>query len=166
MLRDTILHKRGTMSSPQPIVKLSPREAALITLGALENRGQRRGKELTRARLSAATLKALWNRETLTPQWIEEVNEWLVSAGWILIFVRSTYAAIKVSVVENWPRVASRHLNSEIEKIKRGSQVFEKWAHLLRPQTATSVVSNRRHRRNSKKKNDAVKLKPISSGDM
>ena len=32
MLRDTILHKRGTMSSPQPIVKLSPREAALMTL--------------------------------------------------------------------------------------------------------------------------------------
>ena len=42
MLRDTILHKRGTMSSPQPIVKLSPREAALMTFGVLQTVGKRR----------------------------------------------------------------------------------------------------------------------------
>ena len=42
------------------MVKLDANQCALVVLRAIEERGQRRGKPLTRARLSSASLKALW----------------------------------------------------------------------------------------------------------
>ncbi len=113
------------------MVKLNPNQCALVLLRALEERGQRRGKPLTRARLSAASLKALWNRETITREWLDQINEWLLSAGWILIEAGGTYGAIKVTVVENWPRVASAHMQDDLTQIKLGKFVFKQWNRLL-----------------------------------
>lgn len=62
-------------------VKLDPHQGALVLLRALEERGERRGKPLTRARLSAASLKTLWIRETITREWLDQIDEWLLSAG-------------------------------------------------------------------------------------
>ena len=42
------------------------REAAMLLLYAIEERGQRRGKELTRARVSQVLIKRLWNQESLS----------------------------------------------------------------------------------------------------
>jgi hypothetical protein len=138
------------------IIKLSAQESALMVLKALEQRGQRRGKELTRARISGATLKLLGNRETITPQWIDEINEWLLSAGWILINGGSTYAAIKVSVIENWPRVAvKKHLATELAAVKRGKFDFKSLSYLLKPVVATVVVATKRKvGRRPRKNND------------
>ena len=113
------------------MVKLDPNQCALVLLRALEERGQRRGKPLTRARLSSASLKALWIRETITREWLDQINEWLLSAGWILIEAGGTYGAIKVTVVENWPRVASAHMKDELTQIKLGKFDFKKWNRLL-----------------------------------
>jgi hypothetical protein len=114
-----------------PLVKLDPRQCALVALRALEERGERRGKPLTRARLSAASLKVLWIRETITREFLDQINEWLLSAGWILVEAGGSYGAIKVSVVENWPRVASRHMQPSLNDIKRGNFDFGKWERLL-----------------------------------
>jgi len=122
-----------------PIVKPSSEQSALMVLRALEERGQRRGKELTRARISGATLKLLCNRETITPQWLDELNEWCLSAGWVLIHAGSTYAAVKMSVIENWPRVAAKHLATELEAVKRGKFNFNSLSRLLTPKPAAVV---------------------------
>jgi hypothetical protein len=111
--------------------KPTGREAALLLRLALKERGDRRGKEMTRARLSRVTLKALWNRENLTEQWLAEVNEWLLSAGWTLFHAGTTFAVVKTSVVENWPRVASKHLALQIEETKRGEFDFAQLEHDL-----------------------------------
>ena len=130
------------------VVKLSAEQSALMVLRAIEQRGQRRGKELTRARISGATLKLLGNRETITPQWLDELNEWLLSAGWVLIQAGSTYAAVKVSVIENWPRVAAKHLATELEAVKRGKFSFHSLSHLLRSEPAAVVRRKRSSKRN------------------
>src|SRR5215203_5891658 len=101
---------RDTINRRLAVVKLDPCQGALVLLRALEERGERRGKPLTRARLSAASLKALWIRETITREWLDQINEWLLTAGWVLIEAGGTYGAIRVTVVENWPRVASVHM--------------------------------------------------------
>jgi hypothetical protein len=113
------------------MIKLVSREAALLLLRALEERGQRRGKMLTRARLSEITLKTLWGRETLTREWLDQVNEYLLSAGWLLIDASSTYAAVKIGVVEAWPRVASKHLDAELKQIRAGTFDFGSLEELL-----------------------------------
>src|SRR3977135_4138627 len=93
---------------------------------ALRERGDRRGREITRARLSRMTLKRLWCREVLTEAWLAEVNEWLLSAGWTLVFAGKKFGVVKTSVVENWPRVASKHVSAVIDKVVKGTYDFSK----------------------------------------
>src|SRR5215218_9500705 len=49
-------------------------------------------------------------RRRISPEFVEEVAEWLSSAGVTLFFAGSTYAAVKTSVVESWPRITSKRL--------------------------------------------------------
>ena len=107
-------------------------EAAMLLLRAIQERGDRLGKPLTRARLSGVTLKRLWNRERLTEPWLNEVNEWLLSGGWTLVFAGTTYGAVKTDVVENWPRIASKYLDPVIDQVKEGSFNFSQLEHLMR----------------------------------
>jgi hypothetical protein len=113
------------------VYKPDPREATLILLRAIEERGQRRGRPMTRARLTRITLKRLWNREQLSDEWLRSVNEWLVSAGWVLIDAGKTLGVVKIDVVENWPRVASRHLDELLIAIRAGKYDFVELSHLL-----------------------------------
>jgi hypothetical protein len=108
------------------------REAAMLLLRAIKERGERRGKPMTRARLSRVTLKRLWNREQLTEQWLDEVNEWLLSAGWTLVFAGRTFGAVKTDIVENWPRIASKNLADVIDDVKQGSFDFSRLEDLLK----------------------------------
>jgi hypothetical protein len=41
---------------------------------------------------------------------VEEVAEWLSGADITLFFAGATYAVVKTSVVESWPRVTSKRL--------------------------------------------------------
>jgi hypothetical protein len=108
------------------------REAAMLLLHAIQERGNRRGKPLTRARLSRVSLKRLWNREQLAEPWLDEVNEWLLSAGWTLVFAGRTFGVLKTDVVENWPRIASKYLNDDIDDVKQGAFDFSQLEHLLK----------------------------------
>jgi hypothetical protein len=113
--------------------KLETRQAALILLYALAERGQRRGKELTRARVSRVTLKRLWNRENLNEAWLAEVNDWLLSAGWTLLHAGTTFGVVKKSVVENWPRITSKRIQDVLDQVAAGRFGFGKIEHLLEP---------------------------------
>jgi hypothetical protein len=121
--------------------KPDSREAALLLLHALEERGQRRGKEMTRARLSRVTLKRLWNRENLSELWLNEVNEWLLSAGWIVFYAGTTFGAVKNSIVENWPRVASKRFEDVLDEVRRDSFDFSKLEPLLRTPARTDSIA-------------------------
>src|ERR1700722_16980181 len=122
--------------------KLSSREAALILLYALAERGQRRGKELTRARVSPVSLKRLWNRENLNEAWLAEVNDWLLSAGWTLLHAGTTFGVVKKSVVENWPRIASKHIQDVLDQISRDEFDFSRLEGVLGPTRATPPRPN------------------------
>jgi hypothetical protein len=132
------------------------REAALLLLYAIEERGDRRGKPLTRARLSRLTLTKLWNRQQLDDSWMRDVNEWLLSAGWVLIAAGATYAVVKSEVINNWPRGASKHIGDVLEQVARGSFDFSPLERLLqaaRTQPITTA-SGRRGRSRKPSKSD------------
>ena len=112
--------------------ELTDRQCAVMILLALRERTRRRdGKVLTRARFSALTLKRLCLRQTLSPAWIDRVNEELMRAGWVLIDVGTTYGAIKVNVVENWPRAISKNLQTELAQVKSRTFEFDRHENLL-----------------------------------
>jgi hypothetical protein len=148
------------------MVKLDPNQCALVLLRALEERGERRGKPLTRARLSEASLKALWNRETITRDWLDQINEWLLSAGWILIEAGATYGAIRVTVVENWPRVASAHMQADLTRIRLNDFDFKQWNRLLDKEAWTdnrAAMSKPIAKKKSEKANAATSRKQSPS---
>jgi hypothetical protein len=122
----------------------------MLLLQAIQERGKRRGKPLTRARLSRFTLKRLWNREQLTEQWLNEVNEWLLSAGWTLVFAGTTFGVVQTAVVGNWPRVASKLLDPVIKQVTQGSFDFSGLEHLLRSEK-TSITPMKRPRKRTKR---------------
>jgi hypothetical protein len=116
---------------------LSDGQSALMILLSLQERGARRksDKPLTRARLSKLTLKRLCLRETITPEWIRQVNEPLMKAGWVLFDAGSTYAAVKVAVAENWPRATSKYVRGTLDQLSNGSFDFDQLNWLMLTET-------------------------------
>ena len=116
--------------------KPSPREAALLLLRLITEESRTRGFSRTEktVRLSERTLKRLWNRERLTEQFLEEVQEWLLSGGWALVFAGSTFGAARVDAVENWSRVSFRRLARELDDVVRGEFDFNQLEYLLSPE--------------------------------
>ncbi len=117
--------------------ELTDRQCALMILLSLQERGARRrdGKALTRARFSKLTLKRLCLRQTITQAWIDRVNEPLMTAGWVLIDAGTTYGAVKVNVVENWPRAISKNLRTVLDQVKNGTFDFDRHEKLLSKET-------------------------------
>lgn len=104
--------------------KPTPRECVLLLLLLVRERQDRRGKPTSRARLSEITLKRMWNREVLSRPFLDEVQEWLLTAGWTLIYAGSTYAAIKVDSVLDWPRHSAKRLANELNRVAQGTYDF------------------------------------------
>ena len=91
-------------------------------------------KPLTRAKLSQGMLRELWKRPRLTPEFVQEVSDWLVGAGWVLFYAGRVYGAVRVSAVANWPRVSANPLPSQDrEKIAAGNYDYNPHYSLLLP---------------------------------
>jgi hypothetical protein len=89
-------------------------------------------KERTRIRLAEITLKRLWKRRRLGDEFVAEVQEWLFRAGWALFYAGTTFGLVKVRSVEGWPRVTSKELGAELEKVASGQFDFARHYDLLR----------------------------------
>jgi hypothetical protein len=76
-------------------------------------------------------LKRVCARARLSSGFLEEVQEWLLVAGWALIFTGTTYALIKVTAVEGWTRLASKRIAAELEAVNKGKFDFTSQQHLL-----------------------------------
>lgn len=96
---------------------VSSREAALLLLRLFELRDAKRDKPMTRAKLTVVMLKTLWKRPRLAPEFLQEVADWLLIAGWVFFYAGPTYAAVRVSAVKNWPRVSTKSIASELKQI-------------------------------------------------
>jgi len=112
--------------------KPNARESTLLFLRLIDAREGWTKKAMTRVRLSELTLKRLWNRQRLTDQFLAEVQEWFLTAGWALVYAGNTYAAVKVDAVQNWPRVSSKRISNEIDAVKNGAFNFEKLEQFFR----------------------------------
>jgi hypothetical protein len=128
MMKTTRTVSRRTRYKP------SGRECTLLFLKLIAEKERRRGrlKRMTRAQISEGSLKRLWKRERLSDQFLEEVQDWLLSAGWALFYAGGIYGAVKTDAVGNWPTLASISIHSVLAKVARGqTEVFEKLDYLL-----------------------------------
>jgi hypothetical protein len=118
--------------------KPSPRECALLFLKLIDVREGRRKqlggrkKAMTRAQISTGSLKRLWKRERLSEPFLEEVEDWLLSAGWALFYAGRVYGAVKSDAVGNWPTLASSRIAPVLARVALGdTHVFDDLEYLL-----------------------------------
>jgi hypothetical protein len=110
---------------PDRFYQPTPREAALLVLHVLRTKESETGKDVTRARLTEITLRRLWGRTRISDELVLEVQEYLLNAGWVLFWAGSSYAVIQVSSVEGWPRISSKRINEDLDKVSTGKFDFE-----------------------------------------
>jgi hypothetical protein len=67
----------------------------------------------------------------LTPKFLDEVQEWLFRAGWVLFDAGNTFAAVKVGIVENWPRLSYQRMEAEIRDAAGGTFKFDELGSLF-----------------------------------
>src|SRR5271154_600529 len=62
------------------------RECALLLLLLIKRREDEIGKTVSRFRVAELTLRRIWGRRRITPEFVEDVNDWLARAGRVLFF--------------------------------------------------------------------------------
>jgi hypothetical protein len=107
------------------------RECALLLLRLIQAKESDSGKPLSRFRIAEISLRRMWGRHRITPEFIGDVNEWLLRAGRVLFFAGSSYGVILVSAVESWSRLTSKWIAPETEKALAGACDFSALEELL-----------------------------------
>jgi hypothetical protein len=121
----------GPVDTVAGLYKPTARECALLLLRLIEVKEKERQREVSRLRIAEISLKRLWGRRRISPEFAEEVAEWLSGADFTLFFAGTTYAVVKTSVVESWPRTTSRRLSVDLLEVARGAYKFSDLERLM-----------------------------------
>jgi hypothetical protein len=107
------------------------RECALLLLRLIQAKETESGKALSRFRVAEITLRRIWGRHRITPDFIGDVNEWLLRAGRTLFFAGNSYGVILTSAVESWARLSSKWIAPEVDDVMAGFYDFAGLEQLL-----------------------------------
>jgi hypothetical protein len=100
-----------------------------------ETRGLKRN--VSRARISQNTIRKLCGRSQISPDFLLEVQEYLLAAGWALFCIGPThYAIIKLASVLGWSRISSKRIAEELKLVPRGNFPWKEHENLLTSQQA------------------------------
>jgi hypothetical protein len=127
----------GDAGEPKPPLLPTEWQCALLILcliQAREDEFEKKGLErkVSRARLSQNTIRKLCGRSQITGDFLLEVQEYLLTAGWALFCIGPThYAIIKLESVQGWSRISSKRIADELELVPRGKFPWKKYEYLL-----------------------------------
>jgi hypothetical protein len=132
-----IATKKGRTSGPNErngrASRPNKRQCAMLILHLLDTKqGEVLGNRVvTRARLSEITLQRLFMRRRISPELLAEVQEWLFRVGWVLFFAGTTYAVVKIKVIDGWGRISSKKIQPDLEKVGKGDFDYDPLERLL-----------------------------------
>jgi hypothetical protein len=97
-----------------------------------EEKGLKR--RVSRARMSQNTIRRLSGRSQISNDFLVEVQEHLLAAGWVLFCIGPTYyALIKLESVQGWNRISTKRIAEDLKKVRRGIFQWEDYKSLLMP---------------------------------
>ena len=108
-------------------------QAALLLLRLCESRDQEKAKTkakdkdekgTTRFRVSELTLKRICGRPRLHQEFLTEMQDWLLQAGWAFFFADRSFGMIKLEAVESWTRLGSKRIADELDVVAKGDFDF------------------------------------------
>jgi hypothetical protein len=112
-------------------------QAALLILRLVQAREaefRKRGlkRNVSRARISQNTIRTLCGRSQISNDFLTEVQEYLLAAGWALFYIGPTYyGIIKLESVQGWSRISSKRIADDLNKVQRGEFKWEQYKELL-----------------------------------
>jgi hypothetical protein len=115
---------------PEQLYQPTARECALLVLGLVQAKVEESGRPVTRGRLSEATLRKLWVRSRVTDDLFRAAQEILIHAGWALFWAGTSFAVVKLDVIEGWGRISWKRLDADLRKVRRGK--YQKFGELER----------------------------------
>jgi hypothetical protein len=91
-------------------------------------------RNMSRARISQNTIRRLCGRSQISNEFLIEVQEYLLAAGWALFYIGPTYyGVIKLESVQGWGRISSKRIAGDLHKVQRGEFKWEQYKDLLLP---------------------------------
>jgi hypothetical protein len=87
-------------------------------------------KGMTRFRVSELTLKRICGRPRLHAEFLTEMQDWLLRAGWAFFFADRSFGMIKLEAVESWTRLGSKRIADELDAVANGGFDFAPLVHL------------------------------------
>jgi hypothetical protein len=128
-IKGDVMRPEATNRSSRP----DERQCALLIahLLATKQKNLPGDRTITRARLSEISLQRMFKRRRISPELLAEVQEWLFRVGWVLFFAGTTYAVVKMEVINGWGRISSKWIEEDIEKAGRGEFEYDTIEHLL-----------------------------------
>jgi hypothetical protein len=110
----------------------TPREAAITILRVLKAREGESGRQINRARISQTTVRKACGRAQVSIDFLEDVREVLLAAGWCFFCASAShYAIVKVTAVEGWPRISRKRIEGDLQRVSRRQFNFDEHEHLL-----------------------------------
>ena len=85
---------------------------------------QKKEQGMTRFRVSELTLKRISGRPRLHPEFLIEMQDWLLQAGWAFFFADRSFGMIKLEAVETWTRLGSKRIAKELDDVAKGDFDF------------------------------------------
>jgi hypothetical protein len=93
-------------------------------------------KGMTRFRVSELTLKRICGRPRLHAEFLTEMQDWLLRAGWAFFFADRSFGMIKLEAVESWTRLGSKRIADELDAVAKGGFDFAPLVHLAEPNSS------------------------------
>jgi hypothetical protein len=114
-------------------------QCALLILRLLQAREEefekKKGKKrnVSRARISQNTIRRLCGRSQITHEFLLQMQEYLLAAGWALFCIGAThYAIIRLESVHGWSRISSKRIADELKLVAQGGFPWKKYEDLLK----------------------------------
>lgn len=112
------------------------RECALLLLLLIKTKEDEIRKTVSRFRVAELTLRRIWGRRRITPEFVEDVNDWLARADRVLFLAGNSYGVVLTSAVESWSRISSKRIQVEIDAVLAGNFNFSDLEKLLSPSSS------------------------------
>jgi hypothetical protein len=91
-------------------------------------------RNVSRARISQNTIRKLCGRSQISNDFLTELQEHLIAAGWALFCIGPTYyAVIKLESVRGWSRISSKRIDDDLNEVWSGVFKWEQYKELLMP---------------------------------
>ena len=97
-------------------------------------------REVSRARISQNTIRRLFGRSQFSNDFLLEVQENLLTAGWALFCIGpSYYAVVKLDSAHGWNRISSKRIADKLASVALGEFRWEEQQGLLMPERSETA---------------------------